>query len=50
MLLVKQILIPFIRFDAAEQIFNQYAGQTLEGLYNLIEFWNEAKKLILNTN
>lgn len=38
--------LPFIRFDAAEQIFNPYAGQTPEALYNLTEFWNEAKKLI----
>ncbi|MFL9829752.1 hypothetical protein ABS764_02715 [Flavobacterium sp. ST-87] len=37
---------PFIRFDAAEQIFNDNAGQTPETLYNLTEFWNEAKELI----
>lgn len=38
--------LPFIRFDAAEQIFNEKAGQTPEALYNLTEFWNEAKELI----
>lgn len=38
--------LPFIRFDAAEQIFNDNAGQTPEALYNLTEFWNEAKELI----
>jgi hypothetical protein len=38
--------LPFIRFDAAEQIFNENAGQTPEALYNLTEFWNEAKELI----
>lgn len=38
--------LPFIRFDAAEQIFNKNAGQTPEALYNLTEFWNEAKTLI----
>lgn len=38
--------LPFIRFDAAEQIFNENAGQTPEALSNLIDFWNEAKTLI----
>lgn len=38
--------LPFIRFDAAEQIFNENAGQTPDALHNLTEFWNEAKTLI----
>ncbi|PXY42413.1 taurine catabolism dioxygenase TauD [Flavobacterium cheongpyeongense] len=38
--------LPFIRFDAAEQIFNENAGQTSEALTNLMDFWDEAKTLI----
>lgn len=38
--------MPFIRFDAAEQIFNENAGQKEEALSNLKQFWNEAKPLI----
>lgn len=38
--------LPFIRFDAAEQIFNENAGQTPEALRYLTDFWNEAKTLI----
>lgn len=38
--------LPFIRFDAAEQIFNENAGQTSEALGNLMDFWDEAKTLI----
>lgn len=30
---------PFIRFDAAEQIFNKDAGQSPEAMDNLKEFW-----------
>ncbi|UGU17586.1 TauD/TfdA family dioxygenase [Sinomicrobium kalidii] len=40
--------LPFIRFDAAEQIFNEKAGQSQEALNNLTDFWNEAKPLINN--
>lgn len=39
---------PFIRFDAAEQIFNAQAGQSEEALSNLKCFWEEARKLIYN--
>ena len=38
--------LPFIRFDAAEQIFNEKAGQSPEALRNLVDFWQEAKGLI----
>ncbi|NIG56236.1 TauD/TfdA family dioxygenase [Chitinophaga sp. Cy-1792] len=37
---------PFIRFDAAEQIFNEDAGQSPEALEHLQKFWNEAQGLI----
>ncbi|MGS2740733.1 taurine catabolism dioxygenase TauD [Sinomicrobium sp. M5D2P17] len=40
--------LPFIRFDAAEQIFNEKAGQSQQALNNLINFWEEAKPLINN--
>lgn len=40
--------LPFIRFDAAEQIFNESAGQSVEALKNLMDFWHEAKHLINN--
>lgn len=37
---------PFIRFDAAEQIYNEDANQTPEAMQNLINFWKEASMLI----
>lgn len=37
---------PFIRFDAAEQIYNEAAGQTPEAMDHLVTFWNEARTLI----
>lgn len=37
---------PFIRFDAAEQIYNKDAGQSPEALEHLITFWHEARNLI----
>lgn len=37
---------PFIRFDAAEQIYNEKAGQSPEALRNLKHFWEEARELI----
>ncbi len=37
---------PFIRFDAAEQIFNEDAGQSHEALQYLKTFWHEARGLI----
>lgn len=37
---------PFIRFDAAEQIYNEKAGQSPEALRNLKNFWEEARQLI----
>ncbi|WP_438711704.1 taurine catabolism dioxygenase TauD [Aquimarina muelleri] len=40
---------PFIRFDAAEQIYNDQANQTPEAFKNLTDFWNDAKKLIYNS-
>lgn len=39
---------PFIRFDAAEQIYNKEAGQLPEAMDNLVNFWAEAKTLIYN--
>jgi L-asparagine oxygenase len=39
---------PFIRFDAAEQIYNEKAGQTPEAMSNLVRFWEEARQLIYN--
>jgi L-asparagine oxygenase len=39
---------PFIRFDAAEQIYNKEAGQSPEAMENLVNFWREAKTLIYN--
>ncbi len=38
--------LPFIRFDAAEQIFSEKAGQSPEALSNLLEYWEEAKSFI----
>jgi L-asparagine oxygenase len=37
---------PFIRFDAAEQIFNEEAAQSPEAMKNLLAFWSEARNLI----
>jgi L-asparagine oxygenase len=37
---------PFIRFDAAEQIYNEHAGQSPEALDILKKFWEKAKDLI----
>jgi L-asparagine oxygenase len=37
---------PFIRFDAAEQIYNEQADQTPEALDILKKFWAKAKHLI----
>jgi len=37
---------PFIRFDAAEQIYNEQAGQSPEALDILKRFWAKAKQLI----
>ena len=39
---------PFMRFDAAEQIYNVNADQAPEALENLKRFWEEAKGLIYN--
>lgn len=37
---------PFIRFDAAEQIYNKDAGQSDEAMEHLVNFWQEARNLI----
>jgi hypothetical protein len=37
---------PFIRFDAAEQIYNEAAGQSAEAMGHLRTFWEEARQLI----
>lgn len=37
---------PFIRFDAAEQIYNKDAGQSPEAMEHLVAFWHEARNLI----
>ncbi|MDF2474763.1 MAG: hypothetical protein K0S24_246 [Sphingobacterium sp.] len=39
---------PFIRFDAAEQLYNANAGQSPEALEILSRFWSEAKEYIYN--
>jgi hypothetical protein len=39
---------PFMRFDAAEQIYNKDANQDPDALHNLKRFWEEARKLIYN--
>jgi L-asparagine oxygenase len=39
---------PFIRFDAAEQIFNEQADQSAEAMEYLVNFWSEAQPLIYN--
>ncbi|KAA2245744.1 taurine catabolism dioxygenase TauD [Chitinophaga agrisoli] len=39
---------PFMRFDAAEQIYNEQADQDPEALRNLVYFWEEARELIYN--
>jgi len=37
---------PFMRFDAAEQIFNENIEQSPEALTNLLNFWTKARNLI----
>ncbi|BAV05324.1 hypothetical protein SAMN05421788_105220 [Filimonas lacunae] len=37
---------PFIRFDAAEQIYNTEAGQSAGAMEHLKAFWKEARELI----
>ncbi|WP_298739701.1 TauD/TfdA family dioxygenase [uncultured Chitinophaga sp.] len=37
---------PFIRFDAAEQIYNKDAGQSGEAMEQLVHFWQQARSLI----
>lgn len=39
---------PFIRFDAAEQIYNEQADQSPEAMQHLVNFWSEAQPLIYN--
>ncbi|WP_225860239.1 MULTISPECIES: TauD/TfdA family dioxygenase [Chitinophaga] len=39
---------PFIRFDAAEQIYNSNAGQSPEAMQHLVRFWEQAQPLIYN--
>ncbi|SFD62429.1 Taurine catabolism dioxygenase TauD, TfdA family [Chitinophaga sp. CF118] len=39
---------PFIRFDAAEQIYNEQADQSPEAMEHLVNFWEEAQPLIYN--
>lgn len=39
---------PFMRFDAAEQIFNNKVDQSLKAMKNLKIFWKKAKSLIYN--
>ncbi|GAA3652917.1 taurine catabolism dioxygenase TauD [Flavivirga jejuensis] len=39
---------PFMRFDAAEQIFNEKVEQSPKAMKNLLRFWNKAKSLIYN--
>lgn len=38
--------LPFMRFDAAEQLFNPGIRQTEEAHHHLTEFWEEARHLI----
>ncbi|SEW39642.1 hypothetical protein SAMN05428988_5125 [Chitinophaga sp. YR573] len=38
--------LPFVRFDAAEQIYNEQADQTNEAMAHLVDYWEEAKGLI----
>lgn len=38
--------LPFMRFDAAEQLFNSSIRQTEEAQHHLTEFWKEARDLI----
>lgn len=40
--------MPFLRFDAAEQIYNEKAGQSPEAMQNLLNFWEEAKQFVYN--
>jgi L-asparagine oxygenase len=37
---------PFIRFDAAEQIYNEQANQSPEAMKNLVAYWEQARQLI----
>ncbi|MDO5970717.1 taurine catabolism dioxygenase TauD [Flavivirga aquimarina] len=37
---------PFMRFDAAEQIFNEKVEQSPKAMKNLLSFWDKAKNLI----
>lgn len=39
---------PFIRFDAAEQLYNPDANQGAEAMHHLEEFWRVAKTYIYN--
>lgn len=39
-------LAPFIRFDAAEQIYNKEARQSEEAMYHLTAYWQQARQLI----
>jgi len=39
---------PFIRFDAAEQLYNPAANQSAEAMHHLEEFWKVAKTHIYN--
>jgi hypothetical protein len=41
-------LRPFIRFDAAEQIYNEQADQSPEAMKHLVNFWSAAQPLIYN--
>jgi len=40
---------PFIRFDAAEQIYNKEAGQSEAAMEHLVNFWQEARTLIYDS-
>lgn len=39
---------PFMRFDAAEQIFNENVNQSPEAMKHLVNFWEKVKPLIYN--
>ncbi|MCW3464207.1 taurine catabolism dioxygenase TauD [Chitinophaga nivalis] len=40
--------LPFIRFDAAEQLYNEDAHQSPEAMEYLRQFWQSARELIYN--
>ncbi|MEN7551483.1 hypothetical protein AAG747_26435 [Rapidithrix thailandica] len=40
---------PFMRFDAAEQIFNEKVKQSPRALNHLLDFWEKSKALIYNS-